>query len=123
MATPSPQSEVATCDSNCVRHLTETFEAQVKADTSLTYSAGRCKTVRLRRWPTYNVGSQYEGTFGDGQGLIDARIWIRCVPYSGRDPVLVIRNFTFDSNLHIQEHGPKMGRHPWLPATAASDTN
>lgn len=99
---------IATCDARCVRYLTTTFEAQATNTTGATYSAVKCSTTRLRRWATYNVGPRYKGTWGDGQGLIDAQITIRCVPYTGRDPVLVVRDFTFDSRLNIREKTAKM---------------
>jgi len=103
-----PAPAIATCDARCVRYLTKAFEAQATASTGATYSAVRCNTTRLRRWPTYNVGPRFQGTWGDGQGLIDAQITIRCVPYSGRDPVLVVRDFTFDSRLNFRERNTKL---------------
>jgi hypothetical protein len=95
--------EAATCDANCVRLLTSTFEAQASVAVAAQYSSVDCKTIRLRRWPTYNIGQKYTHSFGNGAGIIDARITIRCTPFSGRDPILYVRDFTFDRNLNIRE--------------------
>jgi hypothetical protein len=103
-------SEILTCGASCLSYLKSIFETKGTVETGSTYSEAKCQTVRLEKSTTFNVGSKFIDALGGGRGLINARITLRCVPYSGRDPVLLVRNFTIDADMHICERTTLQGR-------------
>ncbi len=105
----TPQ-EVLTCGTNCSNYLKSIFETKGAVEAGSTYSEVKCQTLRLDKSMPFNVGSKFADAIGAGRGLINARITMRCVPYSGRDPVIIVRNFTIDADMHICERANLKGK-------------